>query len=101
MPEEAEDSQCKNVFCVRPNETEVGGDPVEANQSPGWDGNMFMLLVLFVHVLTKKFLFLVGDFRMLFGQVLQLFLFSMFFPSPIGGPAAEHCHGGGYPCVVL
>jgi hypothetical protein len=101
VPEEAEDSQCKNVFCVRPNETEVGGDPVEANQSPGWDGNMFMLLVFFVHVWTKKFLFLVGDFRMLFGQVLQLFLFSMFFPSPIGGPAAEHCHGGGYPCVVL
>ena len=100
-PKEAEGSLCKNVFCVRPNETEVAGDPVEASQSPGWDGNMFILLVFFVHVWTKKLLFLVGDCRMLFGQVLQLFLIFMFLPSPIGGPVAEHCHGGGYPCVVL
>ena len=98
---EAEGSLCKSVFYLRPNETEAGGGPVEASQSPGWDGNMFMLLVFFVHVWTKKILFLAGDCRILFGQVLQLFLFFMFLPSPIGGPVAEHCHGGGYPCVVL
>ena len=101
VPKEAESSLCKNVFYSRPRETEASGGPVEASQSPGWDGNMFMLLVFFVHVWTKKILFLAGECRILFGQVLQLFLFFMFLPSPIGGPVAEHCHGGGDPYVVL
>lgn len=101
VPVEAEDSPCNNVFYFKPTETEVQGGPVEAGQSQNWDGNMLILLMLFLQVWIKKILFLAGDCRMLFSQVLQFIFISMFLTSSSGGPAVEHCHGGGGDPLVV